>query len=185
MRKQKNILKMAAVVIGFIGLCSFVAVTWETYSNKYISFKYPDTYKIVDEEMTEEGCSLSCEIKGYRNTLSMVRIDIVVFEDEWDDSTKETAILKALSRLEDNMKDDDLEYYETYQNVVCSKTKAAKKGKISGYSRTFTATLVGTPMQGEDFLAFSGNKLLALFLSADNATHMDQLNQIVSGIEFK
>ena len=185
MGKQKIILKMAAVVIGFIGLCSFMAVTWKAYSNKYISFNYPDTYMITNEEMAEDECSLLCEIKGDRNTLSMVRIDIIDFEVELDKSTKEGAILKALSVLEDDLKDDDLGYYETYQNVVCSKAKAAKKGKYSGYSRTFTATLVGTPMQGESFMAFSGNKLLVLLFQADNKTHMDQLNRIVSGIKFK
>ena len=96
MRKQKNILKMAIVVVGFIGLCSFMAVTWKNYSNKYFTMKYPDTYIITDEEMMEEGCSLFCEIKGDENTISMVQIIVADFEDEMDNSTRKSFLSSPL-----------------------------------------------------------------------------------------
>ena len=180
MRKQKNILKMAIVVVGFIGLCSFMAVTWKNYSNKYFTMKYPDTYTITDEEMMEEGCSLFCEIKGDENTISMVQIIVADFEDEMDNSTRKSFLSNILLAQEDDLKDNEI-----YKNATCSKIKEAKKGKFSGYSLTFTAMVMDDPMQGEDFVAFSGNKLLCFFLQSDNATYMNQLNHIVSGIELK
>ena len=180
MKNKKNILKIAAVLIGFIGLCSFMAVTWKTYSNKYITMKYPDTYKITDEVEAGDEFDFCCEIKN--DDLSMIQVSIVFFDDmdDLDDETKDLARSMGIEVMKDELLNND-----TYENVSCSSIKKVTKGRNSGKGFTFTASIMDIPLQGEGFLAFSGNKMLFLIMQADNATYLGQLNEIAKGMVLK
>ena len=178
MKNKKNILKMAAVLIGFIGLCSFMAVTWKTYSNMFITMKYPDTYKITDEEVTEDGFDFCCEIKN--DDISMVQISIMVLDEDIDDDLKDMALSMGAEAMKSELENNDL-----YHNVKCSSTKKVTKGRYTGYGVTFSATLMSFPIQGECFMAFSGSRLLALVMQAENASYLRQLNEIAEGMVVK
>ena len=177
--KKRSVMMTVLLVVGFLGLCAFTAVTWKTYSNQYISFKYPDTYKITDEEVTSEGYDLCCELKS--DDISMVQISIMDFDEEdLDNDLKELALSIGAEAMK-----SEIENNELYRNVRCSSVEKVTKGRNTGYGLTFSATLMSFPIQGECFMAFSGDRLLALVMQAENASYLRELNQIAEGMVVK
>ena len=180
MKNQKNILKMAALVVGFIGLCSFMAVNWKTYSNKYLTMKYPDTYKITDEEVTEDGFDFCCEIKN--DDISMVQVSIMKLEDlsTLIASEKDEVMQLVVESMKEEVMNGGL-----YKNASCSAFTKVKKGKYSGCVFTFNATIMKDNVLGEGFVAFSGDNVLITVSQAESSSYMKTLNQIVEGIVLK
>ena len=177
--KKKNLLVMAAVVIGFIGLCSFMAITWKTYTNKYITMKYPDTYKITDEEQGEDSFDFCCEIKN--SDISMVQVSIVKIDgmNELSSSDRDDALRAGVDAMREAVFENEI-----YKNPSCSAVTKVKKGKHSGYAFTFTATIMTVDVMGEAFMTIYGNNMMATVSQCETASQMKTLNQIVEGISF-
>ena len=108
-------------IMGLIGLYAFmpystenttiktdgvtgIAANWKTYSNSYLSFKYPDTYKITDEEQSEDSYELCCEIKG--DDISMVQISVTEMGDDMgdlDESLKQMVLTVGVSAMKEEL----------------------------------------------------------------------------------
>lgn len=196
-RRVSTCLAAALFVVGILGFYAFmpypngkasgkiaglmnIADSWKTYSNSYLTFKYPDTYKISDEEQEEDSYKLCCEIKG--DDLSILNIsvtemgDMSGLSDSFRDLTLEMGVSAGLEELQNT---------SYYKNLVSTDIKKVTKGYYSGMSSTFTTTIFGVSVQGEIFMAYSGERLLTVVAQAENARYMSQLNQIVEGIKVK
>lgn len=182
MRNQSNILKMAIVVIGFIGLCSFMPAAWKTYSNKYITFKYPNTYKILNEKKSNGKLTLNCVYQG-GNNISVINLGVIDYEGSSTDLYgadflffESGIVTKTLESMREN-----------YQSCgfSCSTIKNTTKGKYSGSSFTLSSSIEGLTIQGECFSAVSKKRALVVTLMYDDASLLSQLNQIVDGMVVK
>ena len=178
--KKRSLLLMLAFAIGFVSLCAFTAITWKTYSNKYITFRYPDTYKITDEEESENTYELCCEINN--DDISMVQITITNMEglSYLSEQDRRSALREGVKAMKEEVMGSGL-----YKNASCSEIKSVTKGNNSGYYFTFDATMFGIHVLGEAFMAFSGERMLVYVAQAENARYMSQLDDIVVGFRVK
>ena len=197
-RKRVSTCLVAALfVVGLIGFCAFtpnsgakatgkdaglmsIADKWKTYSNSYLTFQYPDTYKISEEGKNGDSYELTCEIKGI--DISMVQISVTDLEDAdaLTESIKDLSLTVGVTAAIEELKNNS--FYKDFTNT---EVKKVTKGCNTGFSSTYTASILGVPIQGECFMAFSGGRLLTLVAQAEDSKHMSELNQIVEGIRIK
>lgn len=176
---SKRNLFLVAAIVGFIGLCSFTAVTWKLYTNKYISMKYPDTYRITDEEQGEDSFDFCCEIKN--NDISMVQFSILKIDGmkELSPSEIDDALKEGVKAMKDSLLENEI-----YSKPSCSSLSKVKKGQNSGYAFTFTATILTVAVKGECFLTIRGNYMMATVAQCETNDQMKTLNQIIEGVNF-
>ena len=179
---SKRVLSLLIVAVVFIGAIGLVA--WgparKTYSNRFITFSYPDTYKITDEEDGGDEYDLCCELKG--DDLSILNFSMSDAEEflDLDQESKDLALKFGVMSMK-----EEIESTDYYSGLKCSEIKKIRKGNYTGYGFTYTATIIVIKVQGECFMTCQGATLLATVAQAETTNYMSQLNEIISSIRIK
>ena len=178
-KKGSTLLVIALAFIGIIGLVSWGPAR-RTYSNRFITFTYPDTFKITDEEDGGDEYDLCCEVKG--DDLAIINFSMSESDDflELDQDDRDLALKFGVMAMK-----EEIESNEYYSNIKCSNIKKVKKGSYTGFSFTFTAKLLITNIQGECFMTNKGATLVATVAQAETTNYMIQLNDIISTLTIK
>ena len=150
-----------------------------TYSNEYISFKYPWNYKITDVEKDENGeISFNCEIKG--DNLSCITIAsgedaglAYAYEQEIKEMSIETinTINSTLTSI----------YYDIKFSTISKKTV----GNCKGYFCDFTAKAFSETVKGYTFVGVYVNYYVTIVTQAESDKYMQQLDEILSTLDVK
>ena len=150
-----------------------------TYSNEYISFKYPWNYKITDVEKDENGeISFNCEIKG--DNLSCITIAsgedaglAYAYEQEIKELSIETinTINSTLTSI----------YYDIKFSTISKKTV----GNCKGYFCDFTAKAFSETVKGYTFVGVYVNYYVTIVTQAESDKYMQQLDEILSTLDVK
>ena len=150
-----------------------------TYSNEYISFRYPSNYKIADVEKDENGeISFNCEIKG--DNLSC--ITIASGEDAglayaYEQEIKELSI-ETINTINSTLM---TMYYDIKFSTISKKTV----GNCKGYFCDFTAKAFSETVKGYTFVGVSVNYYVTILTQAENDKYMRQLDEILSTLDVK
>ncbi|MBQ6275644.1 MAG: zinc ribbon domain-containing protein [Bacteroidales bacterium] len=147
-----------------------------TYSNRYISFKYPSNYQISYETENEYGeINLICLI----DNSDISQITIVCGEDEALYFLDDKGINKTCKDVLKNMNDE--------VNDIFNFSAMSKKtiGNCSGYSSNFTGELLSCTVKGYTFVGISGYYYVTIFTQAENDKYMSQLDDILSTLDVK
>lgn len=150
-----------------------------TYSNEYISFRYPSNYKITDVEKDENGeISFNCEIKG--DNLSCITIAsgedaglAYAYEQEIKEMSIETinTINSTLTSI----------YYDIKFSTISKKTV----GNCKGYFCNFTAKAFSETVKGYTFVGVYVNYYVTIVTQAESDKYMRQLDEILSTLDVK
>ena len=147
-----------------------------TYSNEYISFRYPSNYQISYETENEYGeINLICLI----DNSDISQITIVCGEDEALYFLDDKGINKTCKDVLKNMNDE--------VNDIFNFSAMSKKtiGNCSGYSSNFTGELLSCTVKGYTFVGISGYYYVTIFTQAENDKYMSQLDDILSTLDVK
>ena len=176
---SKRALSFLFVAIVFIGLVAW-GPTRKTYSNRFITFSYPDTYRITDVVDGGDEYDLCCEIKG--DDLATINFSMTDSEDflYLDQDEKDMALKYGAMSMKEEFTGNDY-----YSGLKCTEIKKIKKGNYTGFGFTFTATVITLKIQGECFITCHGATLLATVAQAETTNYMSQLNEIISSIKIK
>ena len=178
-KKTSSFLMIALALVSIIGLVSWGPAR-KTYSNRFITFTYPDTYMITDEEDGGDEYDLCCELKG--DDLSILNFSMSDAEDflDLDQESKDLAFKFGVMSMKEK-----IENTEYYSGLKCSEIKKIRKGNYTGYGFTYTASVLSVKIQGECFMTCQGATLLATVAQAETTNYMSQLNEIISSIKIK
>ena len=178
-KKTSSFLMIALALVSIIGLVSWGPAR-KTYSNRFITFTYPDNYKITDVVDGGDEYDLCCELKG--DDLSILNFSMSDAEEflDLDQESKDLALKLGAMSMKEEFAGTDY-----YSGLKCTEIKKIKKGKYTGFGFTFTATVITIKIQGECFITCQGATLLATVAQAETTNYMSQLNEIISSIKIK
>ena len=149
-----------------------------TYSNEYISFRYPSNYKITDVEKDENGeISFNCEIKG--DNLSCITIasgEDASLAYSYEQEIKEMSI-ETINTINSTL----TMYYDIKFSTISKKTV----GNCKGYFCDFTAKAFSETFKGYTFVGVSVNYYVTIVAQAENDKYMRQLDEILSTLDVK
>ena len=178
-KKGFSLLATALAFIVFIGLVSWGPAP-KTYSNRFISFSYPNKFKITDEEDGGDEYDLNCEYKG--KYLAIINFSITTVSDAkgLDQESIDDILKNSIKTIRET-----LESNENYTDIECSSIKKATKGDNTGYEFIFSAKFMEFPIYGKSFITYSDGTLVVAVAQAENTDLMDQLNDIISSMKIK
>lgn len=149
------------------------------YSNEFISFEYPEDYKIADDIEYEGMIMSSCEIKGDDTSF----LCITYYRNINANLLNDQDLKSKLTEENDGLKTEDF-----YRNLKFSEMNKRTIGNSIGYLSNFTYVAYQVPprlIQGYNFVGISGSSYITIFTEAGNDKYMSELDDILSTLNVK
>ena len=148
-----------------------------TYTQLGLTFNYPSSYIISDEEYDDGMFTFNCTRMGDDvsiMTMTIIESDFFYYLDTEDmvDACEE-GLVSALEELDDSYSDLSLGEVN-YLN---------ENGRISVYCN-INAELLDVPIYGKVYMMGNDNKLVGVVLQAENHRYLNELQTIFNSIRF-